>query len=62
MDDVPETRRRIGIIVAQPYRERRKTVQFSRVTPEDSIVNFPSRQDPNFKHLRKLHEKGIQLY
>ncbi|XP_068202939.1 uncharacterized protein [Palaemon carinicauda] len=60
MDDVPETRRRIGIIVAQPYRERRKTIQFSCQTPEDSIVNFPSRQEPNFKHLRKLHDKGIQ--
>ncbi|XP_071518343.1 uncharacterized protein [Panulirus ornatus] len=60
MDDVPETRRRIGIIVAQSYRESRHHVQFSRVTPDDSTVTFPAYPDHSFQHLRKLHEKGIQ--
>ncbi|XP_037791409.1 uncharacterized protein LOC119586753 [Penaeus monodon] len=60
MDDAPETRRRIGIIIAQPYREGRKAAAFSCVSPPDSHVTFPSYDDPHFEHLRKLHEKGIQ--
>ncbi|KAK4295497.1 hypothetical protein Pmani_031935 [Petrolisthes manimaculis] len=60
MDDAPETRRRIGIVVAQGYRESRQRVQFSCVTPEDAIVTFPAYPDHSFKHLRRLHQKGVQ--
>ncbi|XP_050733554.1 uncharacterized protein LOC127007068 isoform X1 [Eriocheir sinensis] len=60
MEDAADTRRRISIIVAQTYQERRRHVVFSAATPKDSVVTFPSHVDHSFQHLRRLHHKGVQ--
>jgi len=53
--------RQIRIIVAQPYYKSRNTISFSSHSPEDGLVSFPPQVDTKHKHLRKLHDKAVQV-
>ncbi|KAF2355475.1 SAPAP family [Trinorchestia longiramus] len=60
MEVLPETRKKIRILVTQPYKKTRQVIQFSPHTAPDSLVSFPPYTDTHHQHLRRLHDKPVQ--